>query len=313
MTTVAATSRDETPLFFPAGDELLAGVLTPPVGPATGVGVVLVAAGGVGGSTLRNRIHVDLARRLSAEGHVVVRFDFRGVGDSTGVVDRFQVDKPFTEDVRGAVEVAQQNGAREIVLLGSCYGSRAVLVAAERFGKPLGVVLIASPPRDIEHGELAGTELVTQLPLAQSVRRSLRPHVLREMLLDPERRRRYLRFARTGLRAATRRVKGRVRPSEEPINLPATPAFLGPLKALADRRVPVLFIYGDLQSDYRDFQMSLPGPLGGILEEAGSSFEVVALEGNRFPTGTLAGQVATMAALEQWIAGLGKGDTSVGA
>ena len=73
------TSRTELPVRFPVADERAFGILTEPLGTARGIGVVLLNA-----TSDRNRLQTRLARRLAAIGFHVLRFDYRGFGESSG-------------------------------------------------------------------------------------------------------------------------------------------------------------------------------------------------------------------------------------
>ena len=75
-------SYSETPQFIPCGGERMLGILALPAVPAD-IGIVLV----VGGPQTRvgsHRQFVLLSRCLAAAGYAVLRFDYRGMGDSSG-------------------------------------------------------------------------------------------------------------------------------------------------------------------------------------------------------------------------------------
>jgi pimeloyl-ACP methyl ester carboxylesterase len=83
--TLAESTAEQAFSFSVEGDTLL-GILHAPAivrSGTTGTGVVIV----VGGPQYRGGSHrqfVQLARRLAHEGHAVLRFDVRGMGDSSG-------------------------------------------------------------------------------------------------------------------------------------------------------------------------------------------------------------------------------------
>ena len=80
--------------------DTMLGILHEPVAPSAPVGVLIV----VGGPQYRAGSHrqfVLLARALAQAGHPVLRFDYRGMGDSDGTVRTFEnVDA----DLRVAVD-----------------------------------------------------------------------------------------------------------------------------------------------------------------------------------------------------------------
>lgn len=108
----------ETPLLFDCGGEELLGILHRPHDPNLRIGLLLV----VGGPQYRvgsHRQFVLLARDLAAAGIPVLRFDYRGMGDSAGEVRDFErVD----EDIRCALDTfyAQVPGLERVVLWGLC-------------------------------------------------------------------------------------------------------------------------------------------------------------------------------------------------
>jgi len=109
------------------GDARLVGLLHRPAGPVAG-GVVLV----VGGPQYRvgsHRQFVLLARDLAAAGFAVLRFDYRGMGDSDGDARSF---KAITADLRAAVDalVADVPGLSQVTLWGLCDAASASLLYA---------------------------------------------------------------------------------------------------------------------------------------------------------------------------------------
>lgn len=111
-----------------AGDTLL-GIVAQPTEPAP-VGVVMV----VGGPQYRAGSHrqfVLLARRLAAAGFAVMRFDYRGMGDSSGARQGFdEVD----DDIAVAINTLQRTcpAVQHVVLWGLCDGASAALLFSGR-------------------------------------------------------------------------------------------------------------------------------------------------------------------------------------
>ena len=112
-------------LAFQCGSATLFGVLSVPEVPADTAVVVIV-----GGPQYRAGSHrqfVLLARHLAAAGYAVLRFDYRGMGDSGGEArDFLQV----TDDVAAAIDATQQRlpGVRRVALWGLCDGASAALL-----------------------------------------------------------------------------------------------------------------------------------------------------------------------------------------
>ncbi len=155
-------SWDERALVIPGGPVPLAAVLAlpqqAPVRPKAGVVVV------VGGPQYRAGSHrqfVLLARHLAAAGHPVLRFDYRGMGDSVAVDAQGGVTplphfERAEEDVGLAVAALRQAvpGLPGVVLWGLCDGASAALLYLQRQLNPAvhGLVLL-NPWVRTEQGE----------------------------------------------------------------------------------------------------------------------------------------------------------------
>jgi exosortase A-associated hydrolase 1 len=117
----------------------LYGVLSLPEEPAQR-GVLLV----VGGPQYRAGSHRQftlLARALAEAGVAVMRFDYRGMGDSEGAMRDFsQVDA----DLRAAIDVftAQVPDVREVALWGLCDAASAALFYAHQDRRVTGLALV---------------------------------------------------------------------------------------------------------------------------------------------------------------------------
>ena len=120
-----AMTVTEEALAFPCEGEHLFGVLARPELPGD-IGVVIVVGGPqtrVGG----HRQFVLLARDLAAAGLPTLRFDYRGMGDSSGAQRDFEV---VTPDIRAAIDTLQGAcpSATRVVLWGLCDAAAAALL-----------------------------------------------------------------------------------------------------------------------------------------------------------------------------------------
>ena len=77
------------PVAFACGQDWLLGVVTRPEKPRSRG--VLVAVGGPQYRAGSHRQFVLLANDLAAQGYAVMRFDYRGMGDSTGEPRTFEL------------------------------------------------------------------------------------------------------------------------------------------------------------------------------------------------------------------------------
>lgn len=115
---------EETTFFSCLGDTLLGIVAKPELPCETGVIVV------VGGPQYRGGSHrqfVLLSRTLAAAGYPVLRFDYRGMGDSEGRQRDFQSVSP---DIAAAIDALQRcvPSVQHVALWGLCDGASAALL-----------------------------------------------------------------------------------------------------------------------------------------------------------------------------------------
>lgn len=70
-----------------------------------------------------SRLHVQIARRLADKGHLALRFDFSGIGDSEARKDTLPFVKSAPLEVQEAMDYLATRGARTFVLIGLCSGA----------------------------------------------------------------------------------------------------------------------------------------------------------------------------------------------
>ena len=146
---IRGTAGQERVIEFACEGSALAGILHDADGPATR-GVLVV----VGGPQYRigsHRQFVLLARELARHGIPVLRFDYRGMGDSDG---EFQGFEHVSADIGAALAAfrAACPRLREVVLWGLCDGaSAAAFFAAANPGSVAGLI-VANPWVRTEQG-----------------------------------------------------------------------------------------------------------------------------------------------------------------
>jgi len=132
----------EVPCLIPCGADQLAGVIhSRGSSTASSRGVVVVVAGGPQYRAGAHRQFVSMARKFAAAGHAVLRFDLRGMGDSSGDYVGFEHS---ARDIRAAVDVLllKNPDVREVVLIGECESATGILFYAWRDARVTGAVLV---------------------------------------------------------------------------------------------------------------------------------------------------------------------------
>ena len=132
-------SWSEEPLVFACDSEELVGILAVPETPAP-VGVLIV----VGGPQYRAGSHRQftlLARHLARSGIASLRFDYRGMGDSSGALRTFEHAQ---EDIHVAVDrlLYQVPALRGVVIWGLCDAASAALMYAPTDRRISALVLV---------------------------------------------------------------------------------------------------------------------------------------------------------------------------
>ena len=132
-------SSGEVPVVFRCGGSSLIGMLHGcPGSPQRGMIIV------VGGPQYRigsHRQFLLLARAVAAAGYPVLRFDYRGLGDSDG---EFRGFEHIGDDIRAAIDalLANQPGVEDVVLWGLCDAASSILFYAHSDSRVSGIALL---------------------------------------------------------------------------------------------------------------------------------------------------------------------------
>lgn len=126
--------------IIPCNGEELVAILHQPMGGPAEAGVVIV----VGGPQYRAGSHrqfVSLARHLAASGLAVLRFDVRGMGDSSGDFPEFE---NIDDDIESAIDClkTQCPALKKIYLWGLCDAASAILFYAHKDPRVTGTILV---------------------------------------------------------------------------------------------------------------------------------------------------------------------------
>lgn len=151
-----SAAMQEIPLVFECqGCELIGMLHLPAV--HNGRGMLSVVAGGPQYRGGVCRMQVNMARELAAAGVPVMRFDYRGLGDSEGAFRGFRDVGP---DLAAAVAAFQAHvpQLRQIVLWGGCDAASAVLINAWRL--PAVTALVIGNPwvHTVEAGDAVAVQ-----------------------------------------------------------------------------------------------------------------------------------------------------------
>jgi pimeloyl-ACP methyl ester carboxylesterase len=294
---ITTGTRDETPMYFEAAGRRLFGVLTQPTTAPRGIAVVL-ASGGSTGSTNRNRVFVRLCRTASRLGFHAFRFDYHGMGESEGTVSTLRLDRPFTDDLMGAIAAVRRQGVERVALIGDCFGARTALSCAPDLDRLEGVALIAAPVGDYEMGGESAARLAAEMSLAGYARTALHPRIVLG-LFQADHRRAYARIAREKVRRL-RRPQGN---GQEKRLMGASDRFMTPLAELVRRDIPTLLVYGADDGLWHDFERAREGTLGELLQRPGG-VEIATLPGKVHAFTNIPNQDAVLDRLTRWLSDL---------
>jgi pimeloyl-ACP methyl ester carboxylesterase len=145
----------EEEVHFPVGNGiLLTGYLSRPDSAGPHPALIMQMGSGQGTTDSKTRKYnpfADMARKLSDDGFVVLRFDKRGTGYNSAngsFEDATFVD--YVDDLKSAINSVQQRGdvsTHEIFLFGHSLGGPVVSIAARDISDVKGIILSASPGR----------------------------------------------------------------------------------------------------------------------------------------------------------------------
>ena len=268
--TINGSTWTERADHFSNGKELLFGILTEPAGRARGVGVVLLNAGSWIPAMNRNGLWVKIARDAAADGYHVLRFDYHGVGESTGEVTAFQIDRSFERDVHAAVDHMKSCGVDRVILYGWCLGARLALHCAPDLEGVMGTVALSLPVVDSEAG-LEGSSAT------HDIKRALNKQTLKR-LFDARYRHVYFRIAKGRLHALREAIVSRFSGDGDARQW-VSRGFLRDIKGTVKAGVPTLMVHGTEDIFYQQFRRASESSLAGVLASAGANNEVEVVQG----------------------------------
>ena len=108
--------------------------------------------------------YIDIARRFCGEGLAVLRFDFRGCGESVGLFEDTSVTGRM-EDLEDALDLVQEQGYESVGVMGSSLGGTVAVLTAAKDKRVKALVTWATPCRldELFRGEvIRGLEKLRQ-------------------------------------------------------------------------------------------------------------------------------------------------------
>ena len=288
----------DRPLFVPLpSDETMFAVATQPDTPGP-CGVVLLPPGGYNFTPGGNRSQWKFAHRLASLGYPTVRFDWQGIGDSTGEVETFALHEPATAEAEAAFGIL---GTEQCVLVGQCYGARTAMAMASTVDRLVGVALLAPPVRDFERGDGTATRQAYELSTWGYVKEGLKRFQW-SILTDRTQRERTVRLARALFRAKWNGATARFRaPNPTPW---VSDGFLEQLEYLVQKGVPTFVLYGSEENDYKEFTEARAGKLGEILENGSATVTLEIVPGSAHAAENEEIQQMVRSKVESWLLSL---------
>jgi|SRR5579884_4003623 len=149
-------------IWFGSGERPALGWLSRPSGAGSGSGIVVLPPVAYAYWSVHRTLRV-IAERLAGEGHLVLRVDYDGTGDSAG--DQWEPDRldAWRRTVGAAAELLRSAGARDLLAVGVQLGATlALLDSAEHdFGRVVAWAPVLSGRRFVRQLRLLSQEVPT--------------------------------------------------------------------------------------------------------------------------------------------------------
>ena len=289
--TQLARARAERAFVVDAPTGRLFGVFTPPAPetPPAGLCVVLLTRP----RSHRNRMWVEGARRLAANGFATVRFDYHGCGDSGGDSAVLDPNRPYRDDIVAVIRHARaQFGARRFVVCGACFDARTALSAFAAEGDAIdGLVFMAAPVMELDTVVQVHADAKDWVHLW----RALFKPVNWRALGQPGR---WKHMATVVGRIGGKSLGGAKG------ELPLSPGFVDDFRALVRSRARALFLYGLEDAEYLSFQVAERKLFAALPADARARFDVEVWPGTVHGFLEMTRQRETFTRAVQWIEAL---------
>lgn len=294
-----ASAHDELPVYLPAGDEHVFGVVTRPAGMSNGTAVLCMHAGAQNLSSHRNGVWTRLCREVAALGYTALRMDFHGTGDSSGVLVDRAVSGQTNADVDAAVQWLSDHGAKRVVVVGTCWGALVALIAAARRPEISSACLISPPLRLLETGgDVTKSSGQKHDQLGRAAAQVFQPSVVRLLVANRTYRSWLIGRARGRLARSYAAATGRHAPDPRSPDA-AAPAPERLLGSLQRRGVRVHLLFGAQERTYQDLRT--PGTLPR-LQAAAEWFDIDVSPISVHGLSTLESQDLVVRHVHKWLA-----------
>jgi pimeloyl-ACP methyl ester carboxylesterase len=255
-----ARARAERAFVVDAPTGRLFAVLTPPApeAPCAELCVVLLTRP----RSHRNRMWIEGARRLAAQGFTTIRVDYHGCGDSSGDSAQLDPNRPYREDVVATIRHAREHfGAKRFVVCGACFDARTALSAFALEGPSIaGLVFMAAPVMELETVVQVHADTKDWAHIWKAM---FKPDNWRA-LARPER----WRY----MASVLGRVGGRSVGSTS--ELPLSAGFIDDFRALVRSGARALFLYGIEDAEYASFRVAERTLLAALPTHERARFDV---------------------------------------
>jgi len=285
-----ARARAERPFVIAAPTGRLFAVLTPPAPdvPAADLCVVLLTRP----RSHRNRMWIEGARRLAAQGFSTIRLDYHGCGDSGGDSAQLDPNRPYRDDVVAAIRHAREHfGARRFVVSGACFDARTALSSFALEGDAIsGLVFMAAP--------------VMELDTVVQVHADTKDwaHLWRALFKPDNWRALGAKGRWKHMATVVGRVTGRsVGAAGE---LPLSKGFVEDFRALVRSQARALFLYGVEDAEYASFKVAERTLLAALPPDVRARFDVEVWPGSVHGFLEMTRQRETFTRAVQWIEAL---------
>jgi pimeloyl-ACP methyl ester carboxylesterase len=133
----------EQALLLGSRNSLVGIVARPSSPPSNEMAAVVILNTGIVHRVGHHRMYVSLSRKLAGAGHVVLRFDLSGIGDSEQRHDKLSTIDSSLADIKEALDFLSAGGqASRFVLIGLCSGADHAVLYAPTDPRVAGLVLM---------------------------------------------------------------------------------------------------------------------------------------------------------------------------